>query len=112
VSGALGGLASTAGATLLQGCMVATRAGHVVDLVCTTDFITACTTAPTYSTRDTTSTTNGGAAVACSNAAGTVTQAAPALSFAAGDQVCLTRTVNGGTCTAPFFTVAAHVAYP
>lgn len=109
VSGLLGAQASTAGATLLQTTTTATRAGHFVDLQCTDDFLTACTTAPSFNVRDVTSSTSG-TAVACSNTAGSVTQA-ETLVFAAGDQIAITRTINGGTCTVPFFGVQAHAAY-
>lgn len=111
VSAALGGLTSTAGATLLQTCEVATQSGHFVDMVCVNDLNGgACTTAPTYNVRDDTAATTGTAA-ACGTAAGQVTTA-ESISFSAGDRICLVRTVNGGTCTAPIFSVNAHIVTP
>ena len=111
-TGLLGALASTAGATLLETCDVAVNSGHLTKLLCTTDLSGTCTTAPTFSTRDVTSTTNGTGTVACGAAAGVVTQATPGLTFAAGDQVCITRTVNGATCTSTDFSVVAHATQP
>lgn len=110
VSGLLGALASTAAATLLQSCIVAPRAGHFTTLDCTTDFLTACTTAPAFNVRDNTGSTTG-TAKSCGTAAGAVTQA-QTLTFASGDTICITRTTNGGTCTVPFFAVNATVTYP
>lgn len=103
-SGALGGLASTAAATLLQACGVATSTGHIVDLNCTTDLNGgACTTAPQYNVRDNTAATTG-TAKTCSTSAGNVDQT-ESLAVTAGDVVCLVRTGNGGTCTTPVFHV-------
>lgn len=110
-SGALGGLTSTAGATLLQTCVVATNAGHFVNLDCTNDLNGgACTTAPTFNVRDNTGATTG-TQKACGTTAGTVDQA-ETLTFNAGDTICIVRTVNGGTCTAPNFSVQANITYP
>jgi hypothetical protein len=110
VSGSLGGLTSTAAATLLQEATTVTRAGHAVDLTCTTDLNGgACTTAPSFNVRDVTGSTTG--TVACGNVAGAVKQA-ESLAFAAGDQIAIVRTVNGGTCTAPQFVVSLHASFP
>jgi len=111
--GLLGGLTSTAAVTLLQDCTTMAAVGSLTKLTCTTDLNGGtCTTAPSFSSRDTTSSINGSGTVACSNTAGTVIQGTPGLSFAAGDQVCLTRTVNGGTCTAPVFSVSGQAKEP
>jgi hypothetical protein len=111
ISGALGGLTSTAAATLLQTCDVVVSAGHFTTLVITTDLNgSTCTTAPTFNVRDDTASTTG-TAKAGGTSAGQVSQA-QTLTFAAGDRVCIVRTANGGTCTAPFFGVSAHLTYP
>jgi hypothetical protein len=111
-SGLLGNLTSTPGATLLQQCAKMQNAGHLTTLKCTTDLNGTCTTAPTFGTRDTTTATNGTGTVACGNTAGVVTQSTPGLSFNAGDEVCITRTVNGSSCTASQFGVDAHWTEP
>lgn len=108
LSGALGGLASTAAATLLQNCTTMNGKGKFTLLTITNDLNGGtCTTAPTYNIRNNTAATTG-TALAGSTTAGQVTQA-ESLAYSAGDQVCLVRTVNGGTCTTPVFSVAAQV---
>lgn len=111
-SGYVGSTFSTAGSSLVVGCNKMLNAGKLTNLKCTSDVSGTCTTAPTFGTRDTTSSTNGTNTVACSNAAGQVDQGTPALSFAAGDSVCITRTVNPGTCTTSSFNVDAHWSEP
>lgn len=106
-SGVLGGLTSTASATLLQDCTTAENSGALMLLTEVTDLDGGtCTTAPTYNIRDNTQGTTG-TAKAASTSAGQVTQA-ETLTYSAGDQICLVRTVNGGTCTTPFFSVSAQ----
>lgn len=106
-SGLLGGLTSTAGATLYQACTTMSNSGVLNLLTLTNDLNGAtCTTAPTYNIVDVTQTT-AGTAKAASTAAGAVTQA-ETLTYSAGDQVCLVRTINGGTCSTPLFNVTAH----
>jgi hypothetical protein len=110
-SGLLGGLTSTAAVTLLQSCTKALNAGHFTNLNCVNDLNGgACTTAPTFSIRDNTTPANG-TAQTCGTTAGEVDQA-ETLAFAAGDVICITRTINGGTCTAPTFTVTAQYKEP
>lgn len=110
VSGLLGAATSTAAATLLVQCTTMVNAGSFTTLSCVTDFITACTTAPAFNVRNNTAATTG-TAKSCGTAAGQVTQA-ETLAFAAGDQICIVRTTNGGTCTLPSFAVAAHWKSP
>lgn len=111
VSGALGNLASTAGATLLQACTIAANPGHFTNLVLVTDLNgSSCTTAPTYNIRNNTQSTTGTAKIA-GTSAGVVNQA-ETLTFNAGDTICLVRTVNGATCATPVFTVAAEFSQP
>lgn len=111
LSGALGGLTSTGAATLLGSCIAAPVAGHFTNLEIVNDLNGgSCTTAPTYNVRDNTASTTG-TALAGSTTAGAVAQA-QTLVFAAGDVICLVRTVNGGTCTAPIFSVIGQVSYP
>lgn len=106
-TGLLGGLTSTAGATLYQACTTMSNSGVLNLLTLTNDLNGAtCTTAPTYNVVDVTQTT-AGTAKAAGTSAGAVTQA-ETLTYSAGDQVCLVRTVNGGTCTTPLFNVTAH----
>ncbi len=111
VSGALGGLSSTPGATVLQACTVAANAGHFADLLIITDLNGGtCTTAPSYNVRDDTDGATG-TALAGGTAAGQMTQAESVV-FSAGDRICLVRTANGTACTAPFFSVTAQVEEP
>lgn len=110
-AGTYGNFTSTAGATLLQTCSKAVNAGTFTDLRCVTDLNAGtCTTAPTFNVRDNTGATTG-TALACSTTAGSVSQA-ETLAVAAGDEVCIVRTVNGGTCTTPQFTITAHLQSP
>ena len=83
-------------------------AGSLSALSCTTHLVGSCTTAPTFGTRDVTTTTNGSGTVACGATAGFVTQATPGLTYASGDQVCITRTVDGATCLTSNFVAVAH----
>lgn len=110
VSGLLGAATSTASATLKVACTTMVNAGTFTDLSCTTDFLTACTTAPAFNVRNNTGSTTG-TAKSCGTAAGVVSQA-QTLSFNAGDQICIVRTTNGATCTAPGFQVSAHWKSP
>lgn len=108
--GTLGASTSTAAATLLVACDTMVNAGTTANLTCTSDIMGTCTTAPTFNIRNNTQATTG-TARACANTAGT-SVTAQTLAFAAGDVMCLVRTVNGGTCTTSTFSVSAHLKSP
>jgi hypothetical protein len=112
MSGPLGGLTSAVGGPRYQTCDVMQNGGHFSLLSVLTDLNGGtCTTPPQFNVRDATQGTSGSAVVAPTND-GILGSVVQTLSFAAGDTVCITRTVNGATCTAPWFFVTAHITEP
>ena len=110
-SGQLGNLSSSITGSLQQSCDIAVNAGHIVNLVITTDLGGgSCTTAPTFNVADSTGSTLGTAKQAANTTS--VVGQSQSLAFAAGDRICIVRTVNGGTCVAPQFEVVMHVSEP
>ena len=111
-SGVYGNVTSTAGSTKIVACTTALNYGHVSELQCVTDLAGgSCTTAPTFNVRDNTTPANG-TGLTCSTTDTTAVTQSESLTISPGDVVCITRTINGATCVAPIFTVAAHIALP
>lgn len=93
----------------------AANAGHFTSLNCVNNGLNggSCTTAPTVNVFDGTS--NTGTAITCSTTAqtkGNQTTQAQTQTFAAGDIIGIYVSTQGGTCTAPLFTVTATATDP
>jgi len=93
--------------TLLQDCTTMQNSGALTLLTLTTDLDgTTCATAPTYNVRNNTQAVLG-TGKAAGTTSGQVTQA-ETLTYSAGDQICLVRTVAGASCGNADFGVSAQ----